>query len=63
MNNELAKDILQMIEHAKLTHDEKKQVVHQWIKLIDDIKYMCIGAKPSKPIYIYREDRELYEIP
>jgi len=55
MNNELAKDILQMIEHAKLTHDEKKQGVYQWIKLIDDIKYMCIGQKTK---YIHREEYE-----
>ena len=55
MDNELAKDILQMIEHAKLTHDEKKQGVHQWIKLIDDIKYMCIGQKTK---YIHREEYE-----
>ena len=48
MNNELAKDILQMIEHAKLTHDEKKQGVHQWIRLVDGIKNLCIADRITK---------------
>ena len=36
MNNELAKDILQMIEHANNNID---------VKLIEGIKNLCIAAK------------------
>ena len=49
MDNKLEEDILQMIEHAKLTHDEKKQGVHQWIRLVDGIKNLCIAEKLKKP--------------
>ena len=54
MDNDLAKDILQMIEHANCIHDEKQQNVHQWIKLVNDIKYLCIGQRMKS--YINNSD-------
>ena len=44
MNNELAKDILQMIEHAQNNVDNGGSF-SQYVKLVQDIKYLCIGHK------------------
>tara|TARA_R110002110_G_scaffold330905_1_gene542137 strand:- start:131 stop:292 length:162 start_codon:yes stop_codon:yes gene_type:complete len=44
MNNELAKDILQMIEHAQNNVDNGGSF-SQYVKLIEGIKNLCIAAK------------------
>jgi len=44
MNNELAKDILQMIENAQNNIDNGGSF-SQYVKLIESIKNLCIAAK------------------
>ena len=44
MNNELAKDILQMIEHAQNNVDNGGSF-SQYVKLVQDIKYLCLAEK------------------
>ena len=44
MDNELAKDILQMIEHAQNNVDNGGSF-SQYVKLIESIKNLCIAAK------------------
>ena len=44
MNNELAKDILQMIEHANNNIDNGGSFI-QYVKLIEGIKNLCTAEK------------------
>ena len=44
MNNELAKDILQMIEHAQNNVDNGGSF-SQYVKLIESIKNLCLTEK------------------
>ena len=44
MDKELAKDILQMIEHAQNNVDNGGSF-SQYVKLIESIKNLCIAAK------------------
>jgi len=44
MDNKLEEDILQMIEHAQNNVDNGGSF-SQYVKLVQDIKYLCIGHK------------------
>jgi len=49
MNNELAKDILQMIEHAQNNIDNGG-TVGQYVRLVENIKNLCIAERLTHKI-------------
>ena len=49
MNNELAKDILQMIEHTQNNVDNGGSFSH-YVKLIEGIKNLCIAERITKKV-------------